>query len=302
MTVLGPFHVLTIPDAVRNLDDRLPQPNSLRRAGEETKVAVLAAAELLRSEGVAVSDRMGVYVGQQQIALDYCEQFVEASYREGPRLASPMLFAESVANNIATHLSLTLGLKGVAQTFIGTRAAGIQAIIAAREDLQSGAVDVGLVVIMGVAGRLTRDAYRAVFRPHARRRPPLEMEFLRGAAACLVRREAAGQPRIDAVGVRCFGRQESAQIRAVASRCSSRRPETRLLDSTFSLAREHSLRILRRAPVDEGFGEAFALDPFLRLLADSRRFPGPQGRAVVCLGEEGIVGLLSVGGAINQRV
>jgi 3-oxoacyl-(acyl-carrier-protein) synthase len=89
---------------------------------------------------VAVSDRVGLYVGLQQIALDYCSRFIQSSYREGPAMASPLFFAESVANNVATHASLTLGLKTLAQTFIGTRAAGIQAVIAAAEDVESGLV------------------------------------------------------------------------------------------------------------------------------------------------------------------
>ena len=118
---LGPFHFISAAggiadvaagrertDALAKIDERLPQPNSLRRAGDDTKSAVLAATELLRAEKIAVSDRVGLYVGQQQIALDYCSRFIQASYREGPRMASPMFFSESVANNVATHASLTL--------------------------------------------------------------------------------------------------------------------------------------------------------------------------------------------------
>src|SRR5262245_30499102 len=114
---LGPFRFLSFsggiedlaagrerPDALKNMDARLPQPNSLRRAGEDTQAAVLAVVELLRHEGLTAMDRIGLYVGQQQISLDFCSRFIQASYREGPRMASPMFFAESVANNVATHL------------------------------------------------------------------------------------------------------------------------------------------------------------------------------------------------------
>ena len=313
---LGPFRFLSFsggledlavgkerPEALQDLETRLPQPNSLRRAGEDTKGAVLAATELLKAEGVAVSQRLGLYVGQQQIALDYCARFVESSYREGPRMASPMLFSESVANNVATHLSLTLGLHGIAQTFIGTRAAGIQAVIGAAEDVLSGHVDTGLVVVMGVASLLTRDAYLSVYRPF-QRRARMDVKFLRGSVAMLVRRDAPGQPRLVFTGVRCAGRSPRAQIQSVGSlwtEADVRMAEgTRVLDSTLLLARERSRAVLRRCgetiQVAPDLGECYALDPFLRLLLDGILHPGTEGRAVLCLGEEGTAALLALDG------
>lgn len=296
----------TDPDALKMLDARLPQPNSLRRASEDTKAAVLAATELLRGAGVGVSERVGLYVGQQQIALDYCATFVESSYRDGPRMASPMMFSESVANNIATHLSLTLGLKGAAQTLIGTRAAGIQAVMAAGEDVESGHIDVGLVVVVGVASSLTRDAYVAVNRPFQRRRPP-EVSFLRGTAALLVRRDDPGQPKLLFAGTRCGGRSAAAMKRSVAGLLAEAGRAAgggcRVLDSTLGLARERNREALAGAGADgtgmPALGESYALDPFVRLLLDSRRHPGPEGRAVVCLGEEGTASLLALDGPLR---
>jgi hypothetical protein len=266
------------PDALKDLDERLPQPNSLRRAGEDTKAAVLAASELLRATGLAVSDRVGLYVGQQQIALDYCSQFIQASYRQGPRMASPMFFAESVANNVATHLSLTLGLKGTAQTFIGTRAAAIQALMSAQEDVESGLVETGLVVALGVATGVTRDAYQAVFQPFQRRNRP-DVKFLRGAVAMLVRREAAGEAKVVYTGVRCLGRGPRQQVRSVGTLWTEAEVRmsggTRMLDSTLVMARPRSLGVIRRVgetiPFGEGLGESYALDPFVRLLLDGGR-------------------------------
>lgn len=310
---LGPFRFVSFeggiadlaagrprPDALNDLDSRLPQPNSLRRAWDDTKAAVLAASELLKAEGLAVSERMGLYVGQQQIALEYCSKFIQASYREGPRMASPMYFAESVANNVATHLSLTLGLRSLAQTFIGTRAAGIQAVIAAREDVESGLVDAGLVVVLGVATTVTRDAYQAVFHPHRRRHPP-GARFLRGAVAALVRRDAAGQAGISFAGVECRGARPEAQAEAVRS-LVSRLPDgaARLIDSSLVMCRERSREILHRVRPTVAAGadvaECYALDPFVRLLLDGVQHPGASGRAVVCLGEEGTAGLLALDG------
>jgi hypothetical protein len=313
---LGPFRFLSFaggiedlargrerPDALKTMDARLPQPNSLRRAGEDTMAAVLAAVELLRHEQLLVTDRMGLYVGLQQISLDFCSRFIQASYREGPRMASPMFFAESVANNVATHLSLTMGLRGLAQTFIGTRSAGIQAVIAAGEDVDSGLVDTGLVIVLGVASAVTRDAYQAVFSPLLRQHPP-EVKFLRGVAAMLVRRDAPGQPRIAYAGVRCRGLAAGAQKEAVGSlwrEAQARMPSgTRVLDSTLIMSRARSMEVLRGVcptlPSPEGLSESYALDPFARLLADGVNHPGAQGRAVLCLGEEGTAGMLALDG------
>lgn len=313
---LGPFRFLSTaggiddlaagrenPDGLKDLDRRLPEPNSLRRAGEDTKMAVLAAVELLRAEQVSVTERLGLYVGQQQISLDYCSRFIQASYREGPRMASPMFFAESVANNVATHLSLTIGLKSLAQTFIGTRSAGIQAVIAAGEDVGSGLVETGLVVVLGVATSVSRDAYQAVFHPLRRQHPP-ETSFLRGAVAMLVRRDAPGHPRIAYAGVRCSGPGPRAQLNVVGALWTEAdvrmKDGTRVLDSTLSMNRQRSLGVIRRigptVPFEGGPGECYALDPFVRILVDGVRHPGSDGRAVICLGEEGTAGMLALDG------
>jgi hypothetical protein len=313
---IGPFHFLSASgglddltagresaDALKELDARLPQPNSLRRAGDDTKIAVLAATELLRAEKITPTERLGLYVGQQQIALDYCAQFIESSYKDGPRMASPMLFSESVANNVATHASLTLGLKGTAQTFIGTRSAGIQAVMAAAEDVENGQVDIGLVIAMGVASPLTRDAYVSVYRPFQRRQRP-ELKFLRGSVALLIRPDAEGQPKLVFGGVRCWGRGPRAQINAVGSLWTEADVKmadgTRVSGSTLGLARERSAGILRRVgetlPGPADLGECYALDPFVRLLLDGVQHPGSEGRAVLCLGEEGMASMLALDG------
>lgn len=313
---LGPFRCVTFsgdledlaagrerPEALRDLDARLPQPNSLRRASDDTKASVLAATDLVRAEAIPVDERLGLYVGQQQIALDYCARFIESSYKDGPRMASPMLFSESVANNVATHLSLTLGLKGIAQTFIGTRAAGIQAVMAAAEDVRSGHVDTGLVVVLGVASSLTRDAYLSVYQPF-RRHNRRDVKFLRGAVSVLVRKGAAGQPELLFAGVRCGGRRPRAQLTAVSTLWTEADVRmaagTRVIESTLTLARDRSRGVIRRVgetvsgPAD--LGECYALDPFVQLLLDGLRHPGETGRAVLCLGEEGTAAMLALGG------
>lgn len=287
------FRSVVSTEGLGDLDARLPEKNSLRRAGEASKAAVAAACDSLRAGGIAASDRVGVYVGEQQVPLDYTARFIEASYRAGPRLASPMLFSESVANNAATHLSLTFGFTGALQTFIGNRAAGIQAVMAAREDLEAGAVDAGLVVVLSFGHALTAEAYGRLFFPHRRRSKPPALPFLNGAAAFLLRRGEGGAALLRAECC-CDGLDRDLQLRA-AGRLAENAGKTPAIASMFRFARERSLGILREAvpaiepPIDLG-GEAFALDPFLQLWKNPR--PGP--RAVIALGEDGTAGLLSV--------
>lgn len=300
--VLGPFRVLTSAGGLDDLaagieppaadwEARLPKPNSLRRSGDEAKMAVIAAAEVLAEAGLKPDERTALYVGQQQGGFDFCAQFIEASVREGPRLASPMHFSESVANNAATHLSLTLGIRGSVQTFIGTRAASLQAVLAAREDLENGTADAGLVVVVGTSTPLTRDAYAAVLRPRSRRlrdpRPP----YLRGAAAFLVRPSGAGL-RLASAAVRCAGRGSEARTLSALWRDVG---GGRLLVSGHRLKWEAVSRAVREATgLDAGpppsYGECFSLDPVLQLLLDARK--GPGLRTLACLSEEGTVGLL----------
>jgi hypothetical protein len=277
------------------LEGRLPTPNSLRRAGAVTKTSVLVAAESLREAGIAPSERLGLYVGQQQGPLDTCAEFLRTSYREGPRLASPLAFSESVANNAATHLSLTLGLTGINQTFIGSRAAGIEAVVAAREDIEEGAVDAGLVVILCRADPLTSDAYNALYFPGARNPRPPPLRFLTGAVAFVVRPGGGSGLGLLFAQARCHGMEESEQGAALCGLWRSLGRKIPVSASMFTLARPRSERVLGRAigPVAEsrvgGFGESFALDPFLQLFTAP---PGP--RAVACLGEDGTASLVAV--------
>lgn len=268
MTEIGPIRTLLMPS---ELDARLPQPNSLRRASDAAKAAVAVAAEALA--GAAVTGSTGLYVGQQQVPLDYCRQFIDASTASGPRFASPMLFSESVANNAATHLSLTLGFKGAIQTFIGSRTAGIGALMAAAEDVAAGTVEAGLVVVLSFASPLTVDAYRAIYRGS----PPFPLA--NGAAAFVVRPDPfPGSSTLAAARVRCNGRTRADQALALKGLGVT----GAAAGSAFCLARE----ALGDVTLRNSAGESFALDPFLALAEGSK--------TVVVLGEEGTAGVVSL--------
>jgi hypothetical protein len=75
---------------------------------------------------------------------------------------------------------------------------------------------------------------------------------------------------------------------------------TRVLDSTLVMARPRSLGVIRRIGPTLSFGqdigECYALDPFVRILVDGVRHPGGEGRAVICLGEEGTASMIALDG------
>jgi len=157
--------------------------------------------------------------------------------------------------------------------------------------------------VLGVSTTVSRDAYQAVFHPLRRQNKP-EIKFLRGAMAMLVRRDAPGQPRITFTGVRVMGFGPRAQLNSVGqlwTEADVRMPDgTRVLDSTLVMARSRSLGVIRRigptVPFEGDPGECYALDPFVRILVDGVRHPGGEGRAVICLGEEGTASMIALDG------
>lgn len=302
------FLVSTSPDGLARLDERLPTPNSLRRASEDSKAAVLAASEALSRWHPGPRDRMGVYVGQQRGSLEYCTAFIDSTWRDGPRFASPLYFSESVANNAATHLSLTLGFTGTIATFIGTRSAGLQAVAAAAEDIDAGVTDAGLVVALSFPTPLTGVAYNAVYAPFRRGERVPEFRTLRGSMALLLKREPGAGAGLAFAGSRCAGRSHGRQVKALRSLWQEYRQAhpgaVRVYPSTFCLATGPGLEAMREAlgadakfliPPETARPEAFALDPFL-LLLHSPNGAVPPARAALCLSEEGTAGLLALEG------
>lgn len=299
--VIGPWAIETANGPIPDLDDRLPRPNSLRRASEESKTSVLAASQVLDAWPREKRDRLAVFVAQQRAGLDYVAQFVNTAEKEGARFASPLQFSESVGNNAATHLSLTFGFTGVVETFIGSRIAGIQALAAACEDLETGAADGALIVVQNFSTPLTGDAYMSIYAAARRRPPSPPFPMLRGSLAFLVRRGGTEGLRLLFAGVRCAGRTRAARRRAVESLWNDGSAavgkDARLHASALCLERRDAVPLIAGAVRREVSGESppeesFSLDPFLRLFLDRE----PGSRAVMTLSEEGAAGLVAVAG------
>ncbi len=294
---IGPVRLLTSADPADDLDALLPSKNSLRRGSPTSKRAVIAAHDVLRTAGED-RDRIGVYVAQQHGAVGECAEFIASSYRGAPRLVSPAAFTESVENIVATHVSLTLGLTGIIETFTGTRAAAMQAIMAASDDLLCREIDAALVVALGMGDKATKDAYGALYGKRAG-----TVTYLAGAAAFVMRR-ATSSPRLVYAGACCFGPGRDDRIAAVRSLWQAYRAQSAGLapPAASVLSHEHAqaicdIRIAIGADAVCGAGgDSFALDPIVQL------FASPERRAVICLSEEGTAGLLAIDDALTRAV
>jgi len=122
--------------------DCLIDARRTRRMSSYVKYLLAAATLAIRDADIedlpsfigSAAAIVGTAHGSSQYSADYYRAIVE----RGLDAANPMLFAEGVPNAGAAHLSLMLGLKGPSQTIIGTRTAGLDALILAAARIRSG--------------------------------------------------------------------------------------------------------------------------------------------------------------------
>jgi 3-oxoacyl-[acyl-carrier-protein] synthase II len=104
----------------------------VRRMSDYVKLTLAAANLAFADAGVredaSFAAACPAIVGSTHAGAAYCVSYYQQIVREGMAAANPMLFAEGVPNAAAAHLSLMLGLKGLCQTIIGTRTAGLDAL------------------------------------------------------------------------------------------------------------------------------------------------------------------------------
>ena len=111
-----------------------------RRISEFSKLNLAAAACAL--DHSQLDTRCGpacsVILGTAHGATQYCEDYYGEIVRDGLGAANPVLFAEGVPNAAAAHLSMMLGLKGGCQSIIGSKCAGLEALLLAALRIQEG--------------------------------------------------------------------------------------------------------------------------------------------------------------------
>ncbi len=107
----------------------------VRRLSDYSKLSLAAATRACTDAGVLgaasfLSDCAAI-LGTTHGASPFCEAFYGQVVREGLAAANPVLFAEGVPNAAAAHLSMALGIQGPCQIIIGTRTAGLEALLLA---------------------------------------------------------------------------------------------------------------------------------------------------------------------------
>jgi 3-oxoacyl-[acyl-carrier-protein] synthase II len=158
-------------------------------------------------------------LGTTHGAAGYSEDYYRQVVKEGLSAASPMLFAEGVPNVASAQLSLMLGIRGGAQTIVGTRLAGMDALAMAARRIRLGSWDRAIVGAAEENTALLSNAYRACGRrTESAATKPLsnrdEFAFGCGAVVLVVESRRAAKAR-------------EARIRASIERIESRRVDAR---------------------------------------------------------------------------
>ena len=126
-----------------------------------SKLVLAATTNAMRSAGIedvqSFSQTCGSVLGSSHGSSEYAEKYYTQVVEEGIAAANPVMFAEGVPNVGTAHLSLMLGLQGSAQTIIGSRTSGLDAISLAALRIRNGEWDRAIV---GGADELSPTAER----------------------------------------------------------------------------------------------------------------------------------------------
>lgn len=133
----------------------------IRRMSMFSKLVLAATTHAMRSAGIddiqSFSKTCGSVLGSSHGSSEYAEKYYSQVVDEGIAAANPVMFAEGVPNVGTAHLSLMLGLQGSAQTIIGSRTSGLDAISLAALRIRNGEWD---RAIAGGADELSPTAER----------------------------------------------------------------------------------------------------------------------------------------------
>jgi hypothetical protein len=202
----NPFNGRTFP--VRRIDPatltdvaRLPR---LRRSSVISHFAVAAAQDALRDAGCdPLTERLAVVFAATNGGVIYTRRFFEEVSKSGTQAGSPLLFPETVYNAPASHIAATAGVTGTVTTIVNDATAGIDALAAACDLLESGTFDRCLLVAAEESDWAICEAYAAwkldaVASPSGLPPSGLGAVFAEGAAALLLG-GGGGGPAIDRI-------------------------------------------------------------------------------------------------------
>lgn len=129
----------------------------LRHLSRTSQLAVAAAARVAPAVRDVPPAAVGVVLGSAWASLESIVRFEREAHTEGPRHVDPGLFAETVANVPAGHVSIVFGWSALNATLASGGASGIQAFASALELLDEGRAE---VVVAGGADELNPQALR----------------------------------------------------------------------------------------------------------------------------------------------
>lgn len=136
----------------------------VRRMTDYVKLTLAATGLALRDAGVSdpgeFGERCCAVLGTTHGSTLLTEKYYRQIVEEGLDAANPMWFAEGVPNAAAAHLGSTYGIKGLCQTAIGTRAAGMEALLIAFARIRAGVWERAIVGAADEHSLLVDDTYR----------------------------------------------------------------------------------------------------------------------------------------------
>ncbi|MBF0569811.1 MAG: hypothetical protein HQL18_03450 [Candidatus Omnitrophica bacterium] len=139
----------SVPVAVEDFDfDAYIDTQLVRRADHISRCALTASTLALRDADLSIdrnaSQRIGVVFGTVHGALHYTIDYHASLVTGDPKVASPLLFSDSVPNAPVSHISTSLGIQGYTITTQGYCAV-TQAVEVASQLISHGTLDVCLV-------------------------------------------------------------------------------------------------------------------------------------------------------------
>ncbi|MDX1563909.1 MAG: beta-ketoacyl-[acyl-carrier-protein] synthase family protein [Phycisphaeraceae bacterium] len=135
----------------------------VRRMSDYVKMVLAAASVAARDAAIEDLPEFAhdahAILGSAHGAAGYSWDYYKQVVAEGIAAANPMLFAEGVPNSGSAHLSLMMQLKGSAQTIIGSRTSGLEALRLASIRIETGQWERAIVAAGDEFCELTNRAF-----------------------------------------------------------------------------------------------------------------------------------------------
>ena len=143
--------------------DALLHARRLRRISDYVKLTLAATTLAYRDAGIDDPEAFGQecygLLGTTHGSTAYSERYYRQIVEHGVDSANPMLFAEGVPNAAAAHLSTGFAIKGLCQSVIGTRTAGLEAILLAAARIRAGVWERAVVGASDEYSRRVNETY-----------------------------------------------------------------------------------------------------------------------------------------------